>query len=98
MRTTTPRPLFALLAALASGALAAGCASSRTSTPRSRVASDLGCTTEATVVQKIEDVPGQRSARWQVTGCGRSAVYLCTTPVRDCWREGEVRTASTGGE
>ena len=42
---------------------------------------------------KIDDGPaGQKVARWQVTGCGKSAVYLCTTPVRDCWREGEVRS------
>jgi len=62
----------------------AACASSTTSTPRARVAADLGCTADRTVVQRID------GNRWQVTGCGKTAVYLCTYPVRDCWREGTV--------
>jgi len=80
--------------ALVVGLLLAAC-SPAASTPRSRVASDLGCTTAGTGVRKIDDgSPGQRVARWQVTGCGRSAIYLCTTPVRDCWREGEIQATS----
>jgi hypothetical protein len=67
------------------------CAGTQATTPRSRVAKDLGCTTEGTTVEEIAPVPGEKAARWQVTGCGRSAVYLCTTPVRECWREGEAR-------
>ena len=67
------------------------CAGTQATTPRSRVAKDLGCTTEGTAVVEIAKVPGENAARWQVTGCGRSAVYLCTTPVRECWREGEAR-------
>ena len=63
----------------------AACAATTTTTPRSRVAADLGCTPDKTVVQRIE------GNRWQVSGCGRTAVYLCTYPVRDCWREGEIR-------
>ena len=59
-------------------------------TPRSRVAQDLGCTTDGTAVQEIGPVPGEQAARWQVSGCGRTAVYVCTTPVRDCWREGAI--------
>lgn len=70
---------------------ACACAGSQATTPRSRVAKDLGCTTEGTRVEEIAKVPGENAARWQVTGCGRAAVYICTTPVRDCWREGEVR-------
>jgi hypothetical protein len=66
------------------------CTSAMTTTPRSRVASDLGCTTDSTRVQEIETLPGAKGARWQVTGCGRTAVYVCTKPVRDCWREGEI--------
>ncbi|WP_146654196.1 hypothetical protein [Labilithrix luteola] len=54
------------------------------STPRARVASDLGCTADETAVHKLGN------GRWRVVGCGRTAVYLCTTPVRDCWREGDV--------
>lgn len=54
------------------------------STPRIRVARDLGCTAEQTMVTRIDE------GRWQVTGCGRTAVYLCTYPVRDCWREGDI--------
>lgn len=71
----------------------AACASTPTSTPRARVARDLGCTPEATSVQKIEDIEGASppGARWQVSGCGQTAVYVCTTPVRDCWREGAPR-------
>ena len=63
----------------------AACASTTTSTPRTRVAKDLGCTPDRTVVQRIDE------KRWQVSGCGKTAVYLCTYPVRDCWREGEIR-------
>ena len=75
---------------LAVGSACAACAATPVTTPRSRVAKDLGCTTEGTQVEQIAEIPGQKAARWQVTGCGRSAVYICTTPVRDCWREGEV--------
>jgi hypothetical protein len=71
-------------------ALATGCAATPATTPRSRVAKDLGCTTEGTKVEQIAEIPGEKAARWQVTGCGRTAVYVCTTPVRDCWREGEI--------
>jgi hypothetical protein len=71
-------------------ALASACAATPVTTPRSRVAKDLGCTTEGTQVEQIAEIPGQNAARWQVTGCGRTAVYVCTTPVRDCWREGSV--------
>ena len=71
----------------------AGCAASQATTPRSRVAKDLGCTTEGTTVQEIARVPDQSGARWQVRGCGKTAVYVCTLPVRDCWREGEIRPA-----
>ena len=73
------------------GLLAAcGGAQAQPTTPRSRVAKDLGCTTEETSVQEIARIPGENGARWQVRGCGRTAVYLCTLPVRDCWREGEI--------
>ena len=71
------------------------CAGTQVTTPRSRVAQDLGCTTEGTSVQEIAKVPGENAARWQVTGCGKTAVYICTTPVRDCWREGEVDPRSS---
>ena len=74
-----------LTIALGVALLTAACGASVT-TPRMRVARDLGCTAEQTGVQRLSD------HRWQVTGCGRSAVYVCTYPVvRDCWREGEVR-------
>lgn len=71
-----------------------GCGGSRgePTTPRSRVAKDLGCTTERTSVEEIARVPGDKGARWQVRGCGRAAVYVCTLPVRDCWREGEIQS------
>ncbi|MBS2014532.1 MAG: hypothetical protein JST00_16720 [Deltaproteobacteria bacterium] len=73
---------------LAAGLAACGAGT----TPRSRVAADLGCSAPATRVEKIADLATDRpSARWQVSGCGRTAVYVCTTPVRDCWREGSVR-------
>ena len=29
---------------------------------------------------------------WEVRGCGKVAIYRCTYPVRDCWREGEIRS------
>lgn len=64
---------------------ATACAAS--STPRIRVARDLGCTADRTDIVRIDE------NRWQVTGCGRTAVYLCTYPVRDCWREGAIHTA-----
>lgn len=57
-----------------------------TTTPRIRVAADLGCTAEQTQIVRLDE------SRWRVTGCGRTAVYLCTYPVRDCWREGEIQT------
>ncbi len=82
--------VFFTLAALSSG----GCAS--VSTPRTRVAADLGCSAEETRVELIEDVPGNPAARWRVTGCGRTAVYLCTAPVRDCWREDQIVGESEG--
>ena len=85
------RPSLVVLLALL--AFASACAATPVTTPRSRVAKDLGCTTEGTQVEQIAEIPGQKAARWQVTGCGRSAVYICTTPVRDCWREGEVSSA-----
>jgi hypothetical protein len=72
---------------------AAACAST---TPRMRVANDLDCKAELTKTEKIDEPPvpagRPRVARWQVTGCGRTAVYLCTMPVRDCWREGEIQS------
>lgn len=55
-----------------------------TSTPRIRVARDLGCSADETTIDRLDD------RRWRVTGCGRTAIYLCTYPVRDCWREGEI--------
>jgi hypothetical protein len=64
----------------------AACASSTTTTPRSRVAADLGCTPDRTIVQRLD------GNRWQVSGCGRTAIYLCTYPVRDCWREGAIHS------
>lgn len=57
-----------------------------TSTPRIRVARDLGCTADDTTIVRIDET------RWRVTGCGRTAIYLCTYPVRDCWREGEIQS------
>ena len=70
--------------------VACGGARPEPTTPRSRVAKDLGCTTEGTSVEEIARIPGESGARWQVRGCGRTAVYVCTLPVRDCWREGEI--------
>ncbi|MFO0738586.1 MAG: hypothetical protein U0270_22005 [Labilithrix sp.] len=55
-----------------------------TSTPRIRVARDLGCTADETTTVRLDET------RWRVIGCGRTAVYVCTYPVRDCWREGEI--------
>lgn len=87
------RPLF--LSVLVAAPLAA-CASSST-TPRVRVAQDLGCTAEATGVRRLAaDAPRPGLARWEVVGCGRRAIYVCTTPVRDCWREGGIQPARTG--
>lgn len=63
---------------------AVACASA-SSTPRIRVARDLGCPVERTSIARTGEF------RWQVTGCGRTASYVCTYPVRDCWREGEVQ-------
>ena len=77
--------------ALALALATAGCAATQATTPRSRVAKDLGCTTEGTGVRKLEAIPGRDAARWEVSGCGRTAIYVCTTPVRDCWREGQVQ-------
>jgi hypothetical protein len=81
---------LSLVTALVAASACAACAATPATTPRSRVAKDLGCTTEGTQVEQIAEIPGQSAARWQVTGCGRSAVYVCTTPVRECWREGEI--------
>lgn len=72
--------LFALAAA------AVACGGAVTSTPRIRVARDLGCSAEQTSVQRISEY------NWEVRGCGKVAVYRCTYPVRDCWREGEIRS------
>ena len=66
---------------------AVACAAS--STPRIRVARDLGCTAEQTTVARLA------KHHWQVTGCGRTATYVCTDPVRDCWRQGEIRPAGS---
>lgn len=59
-----------------------------TSTPRIRVARDLGCDPDDTAIVRLDE------NRWRVSGCGKTAVYLCTYPVRDCWREGEVQSLS----
>ncbi len=67
--------------------LAVACGAGAGTTPRIRVARDLGCTAEMTSVQRLSE------HRWQVTGCGRTARYVCTYPVRDCWREGEIHAA-----
>jgi hypothetical protein len=72
-----------LFFALALAAVACGGA---TTTPRIRVARDLGCTAEQTSVQRISEY------NWEVRGCGKVATYRCTYPVRDCWREGEIRS------
>lgn len=69
--------------ALALTAVACGGAAS---TPRIRVARDLGCTAEQTSVARISEYD------WEVRGCGKVATYRCTYPVRDCWREGEIRS------
>lgn len=88
-----PLRLSPLLVAALAVALGA-CASTQTTTPRARVAKDLGCTTEGTGVRKLASIPGETAARWEVNGCGRTAIYVCTTPVRDCWREGEIQPAA----
>jgi hypothetical protein len=87
MRLHRPVVVFSIVALAA----ACGGAQAQPTTPRSRVAQDLGCTTERTSVQEIARIPGEAGARWQVRGCGRTAVYVCTLPVRDCWREGEIK-------
>lgn len=88
--TMTRRIPFAL-GLLLSFAFVLACARS---TPRTRVAADLGCTPSETKVKRIEDREARpNTGRWQVTGCGKTAVYLCTEPVRDCWREGEIEVA-----
>jgi hypothetical protein len=69
----------------------AALACTATSTPRMRVARDLGCTAEQTTTERIGEY------RWQVTGCGHTATYVCTYPVRDCWREGGIQPVSTSG-
>lgn len=79
---------FRLAALLLFSFAAVACGAS--STPRMRVARDLGCTADQTSVVRIDE------NRWQVTGCERTAVYLCTYPVRDCWREGEIRATGAG--
>lgn len=63
------------------------CSPATRTTPRSRVAKDLGCSADATGVRELGPIPGEKAARWEVSGCGRTAIYVCTTPVRDCWRE-----------
>lgn len=88
-------PLLLILVGLTVTAGACGGAPGQPTTPRSRVAKDLGCTTEGTSVEEIARVPGENGARWQVRGCGRTAVYVCTLPVRDCWREGEIQPDAT---
>ena len=55
-----------------------------TTTPRIRVAADLGCNVDDTTIVRLDE------RRWRVSGCGRTAIYLCTYPVRDCWREGDI--------
>ena len=84
------RPYWPLVVCLFGLLAACGGTHAPPTTPRSRVAKDLGCTTEGTSVQEIARIPGENGARWQVRGCGRRAVYVCTLPVRDCWREGEI--------
>ena len=74
--------ILVLIAVCLLGACAA------TSTPRIRVARDLGCNTDDTAFVRLDE------NRWRVTGCGQTAVYLCTYPVRDCWREGEIQSLS----
>ena len=66
------------------GVLALGACATTSSTPRTRVAADLGCYADATTIVRLDRY------RWRVTGCGRTAIYLCTYPVRDCWREGDI--------
>lgn len=57
-----------------------------TTTPRIRVARDLGCAPEQTSVRRVSDHD------WEVRGCGKVATYRCTYPVRDCWRAGAIRS------
>jgi hypothetical protein len=76
-----------LFFALALAAVACGGA---ITTPRIRVARDLGCNAEQTSVQRISE------HNWEVRGCGKVAIYRCTYPVRDCWREGEIRSEAEG--
>lgn len=75
---------FALSLALATAACGGA-----TTTPRIRVARDLGCTAEQTSVQRVSEY------NWEVRGCGKVATYRCTYPVRDCWREGDIRSEGT---
>lgn len=89
MRALAPFDPAALV--LGVSLLASACATTQVTTPRSRVAQDLGCTPEATRVDLIAEIPGEQTGHWQVTGCGRTAVYVCTAPVRDCWREGDIQ-------
>lgn len=75
---------FALALALATAACGGA-----TTTPRIRVARDLGCNAEQTSVLRVSE------HNWEVRGCGKVAIYRCTYPVRDCWREGEIRSEAT---
>ena len=82
---------FAVLVLVAVAVVGCGASQGQPTTPRSRVAKDLGCVAEGTSVEELARIPGENAARWQVRGCGRTAVYVCTLPVRDCWREGEIK-------
>jgi hypothetical protein len=92
-RVGVAAPLVALALALA----LAGCDAHAT-TMRARIAHDLACTEERTILQRRGDGPPERAdlGRWEAHGCGRKATYLCNAPVEDCWREGEVRDDPTG--
>ncbi len=64
------------------------CGGAVVSTPRIRVARDFGCPVEQTSFEKVEQTQPDY-AKWRLDGCGKTAIYLCTMPVRDCWREGD---------
>lgn len=90
-----PRSFEMKLKTLVLGLCLVACGGAVVSTPRIRVARDFGCPVEQTSFEKVEQTQPDY-AKWRLDGCGKSAVYLCTMPVRDCWREGDPgRTSVT---
>jgi hypothetical protein len=91
------KPMWTLASLVSLSSVVAGC-EPHTSTARARIARELACDEDRTKLRPLTSAPSDpaRTGRWHAHGCGRAATYVCTSPMEDCWRQGEVEDDAEG--